>query len=88
MTEIVSQVPKLGAKTCSSCAHSFIDGDKVFRCKAHPPAMHVLWGRDPNSGQPIVAGTLTVFPQVFPDLSCGDHILVAVKNLRDGVSQS
>ncbi len=59
------------AKTCVSCAYHDNQGSEAH-CHARPPTVVPIIQAD-RAGRPYVAGNVTIFPVVSPDMWCGEH---------------
>ena len=55
--------------SCDMCLFAFRAGDKL-ECREGPPAVHLLFEPD-GAGGMKAAGTLSVFPSVRREMSCG-----------------
>jgi hypothetical protein len=60
----------IGGKSCRSCSHRRIAGQEIF-CYRYPPVVLAVPvpGRD---GKPTL-GFQSVYPQVNPDMPCGEY---------------
>lgn len=56
--------------TCRTCAHKFVEGNGLI-CRRHPPVVQALIANT-QSG-PKMAGTVTMFPKVEKEWTCGEH---------------